>query len=124
YVDDPTAGPPYSYDLLEAGRAAHAAGIKFAPNEQTASIPQMGVHYIDLRLDGLATLTFAGDTLAPLLPPSPHGSATVWYAPAQENVSAHLTREFDLAGLEQATLNFWAWYDLRYDTDAAYVTVS
>ena len=124
YVDDPAAGPAFSYERLETGRAAHTAGIKFTPNEQAASIPQMGVHYIDIRLDGPATLTFAGDTLAPLLPVPPHTGETVWYAPAQENVSAHLTRELDLSGLDEATLNFWAWYDLRYDTDAAYVTVS
>lgn len=124
YVDDLAAGPAYGYERLELSRAAHAAAIKFAPSEQAASLPQMGVHYIDLRLDGPATLTFAGDTVAPLLPAPPPSGETAWFAPAQENVSAHLTREFDLSGLEQATLSFWAWYDLRYDTDAAYVTVS
>jgi hypothetical protein len=124
FVDDEAAGPAYHYERLDLGSAAHEAGIKFVPNEQAASIPQMGVHYIDLRLDGPVSLSFAGDTLAPLLPAPPHSGETAWYAPAQENVSAHLTREFALAGLEQATLNFWAWYDLRYDTDAVYVTIS
>jgi hypothetical protein len=48
----------------------------------------------------------------------------MWFAPAQENVNAHLTAHFDLSELETATLNFWTWYDLEYDLDYAYVSVS
>jgi immune inhibitor A len=124
FVDDPAAGPAYHYDRLELASAVTEAGIKFAPNEIVRSVPQMGVHYIDIALDGPATLSFAGDTVAPLLPVPPHSGSTVWYAPAAGNVNASLTRAFDLSGVDAATLTFWSWYDLRFDTDAVYVMVS
>lgn len=124
FVDDPAAGPDYYYERLELGRAVTEAGIKFAPNEIIRSVPQMGVHYIDIGLDGPATVSFAGDSVAPLLPVPPHSGSTMWYAPAAGNVNASLTRAFDLSGVDAATLTFWSWYDLRFDTDAVYVTVS
>jgi immune inhibitor A len=124
FVDDPAAGPAYHYEQLELGRATTAAGIKFAPAELVRSLPQMGVHYVDVALDGPASITFAGDTLAPLLPVPPHSGSTLWYAPPEGNTNAHLTREFDLTGTGEATLTFWSWYDLRFDTDAVYVSAS
>jgi immune inhibitor A len=124
YVDNPAAGPAYAYERLELGRAATETGIKFAPYEIARSVPQLGVHYIDIALDGPATLTFAGDTVAPLLPVPPHSGSRMWYAPAEGNVNATLTRAVDLTGVDTATLRFWSWYDLRFDTDALYVTVS
>ncbi|MDT8307617.1 MAG: immune inhibitor A [Anaerolineae bacterium] len=124
FVDNPAAGPDYHYEQLELGRASTGAGIKFAPVELAGTVPQMGVHYVDIALDGPATLSFAGDSLAPLLPVPPRSGMTFWFAPAAGNVNAHLAREFDLSGVEAATLTFWSWYDLRFDTDAVYVTVS
>jgi immune inhibitor A len=124
FLDDPAAGPAYAYERLELGRAATETGIKFAPYEIARSVPQLGVHYIDIALDGPATLTFAGDTSAPLLPVPPHSGSQVWYAPAEGNVNATLTRAVDLTGVDTATLRFWSWYDLRFDTDAVYLTVS
>jgi len=35
-----------------------------------------------------------------------------------------LTREFDLSGVSQATLKYWAWYALEKDWDYAYLSVS
>ncbi len=124
YVDDAAAGPAYQYERLELGPALHEAAIKFAPFDIAGSVPQLGVHYIDIALDGPATLSFAGDAAAPLLPVAPHGGERTWYAPAEGNVNATLTRPFDLSGLAEATLRFWSWYDLRFDGDAVYVSVS
>jgi bacillopeptidase F (M6 metalloprotease family) len=53
----------------------------------------------------------------------PSGSQ-IWYAPPVDATSATLTGEFDLSGLNQATLNFSTWFDLEEDYDFAYVSIS
>jgi hypothetical protein len=35
-----------------------------------------------------------------------------------------LTRSFDLSGVDEATLEFWTWYDIEEDWDYAYVEIS
>ncbi|MCA9971367.1 MAG: immune inhibitor A, partial [Anaerolineales bacterium] len=97
--------------------------VRQLPFRHTAALPQFGVHYLDLPAAGAVTLSFAGDTVAPLFPPPP-GAATAWFAPTADESNAQLTLPLDLTGLQQATLTFDAWYDLEEDWDFAYLQVS
>lgn len=124
YLDDPAAGPAYHYTALELDQAAAEARVRFAPHESVRDASQFGVHYVNVDLSGETTVSFAGDTLAELAPVAPHSGEKMWFAPAQENVHAQLTAGFDLTELNEATLSFWTWYDLKFDLDYAYVTIS
>lgn len=87
-------------------------------------LPQFGVHYISLDMTGSVSVSFAGDTLIDLYErPSPL-STQAWLAPAVNSLDATLTAEFDLRGLDQATLVYQTWYELEQDFDFAYVLVS
>jgi hypothetical protein len=124
YLDDASAGTQYAYRSLALRRPESAAEVRYTPFEAVQSTEQFGVNYTVLELEGPLTISFAGDTIATLLPTVPHSGTQVWFAPAQENVNSSLTARFDLTGLDEATLSFWAWYDLQPDLDYAYVSVS
>lgn len=124
YLDDESAGPQYHYRALDLQRPVTAAGASYAPFETIQEVDPFGIQYVDVPLQGSTTLSFAGDTVASLLGTSPHSGQTMWFAPALDSTNAHLTRRFDLAGLTQATLTFWTWYDLQFDLDYAYISIS
>ena len=124
YLDEPAAGEAYHYEQLDLRPAVAETSVTFAPYETVRDASQFGTHYIPVELSGETTVSFAGDTLARLVPVAPHSGEKMWFTPAQENVNAQMTARFDLTGLEEATLTFWTWYDLKFDLDYAYVTVS
>ncbi len=124
YLDDPAAGAQYSYDVFELRSPSTLTTIKHAPQEVLHSLDQFAAHYIDIDLQGPATITFAGDTTTRFLPTVAYSGETIWVAPAQDIINAQLTRQFDLSGLDSATLTFWTWYDLKFDLDYGYVSVS
>ncbi|MCA9987571.1 MAG: immune inhibitor A [Anaerolineales bacterium] len=88
------------------------------------TLPQFGVHYLDVDASGPVTIRFAGDTTAPLVDVDPFSGPTMWFAPGVDNTNSHLTASFDLTGINDAVLSFRAWYDLEEDYDFAYVSVS
>lgn len=124
YLDDEAAGPAYHYHSLDLRPPVTQTSVRYAPFETIEDAPQFSAHYVELEVEGRFTLSFAGDTVASLIPTSPRSGRQMWFAPAHENVNAQLTRPFDLTGLDAATLNFWTWYDLKYDLDYAYVSIS
>jgi immune inhibitor A len=77
---------------------------------------------LDIR--GPITVTFAGNTTAPLINTDPHSGEQIWFAPAEDETNASLTAAFDLSNLDSATLNFAAWYELEEEYDFAYISIS
>ncbi|HSM56466.1 MAG TPA: hypothetical protein VK879_09965 [Candidatus Sulfomarinibacteraceae bacterium] len=124
YLDDAAVDPAYHYEALELRRPNVQTRVKYAPFETIEHVQQFGAHYVALELEGEAILSFAGDTLTPLAPASPYGGEQMWFAPAQENVNAQLTARFDLSAVDEATLTYWTWYDLKPGLDYAYVSAS
>jgi hypothetical protein len=47
-----------------------------------------------------------------------------WYAPAVDEMNARLTGQYNLSGVNQATLTYSVWYDLEEAYDYAYVSIS
>ncbi len=123
-LDSPAAGEAYHYRALQLSRIRRTEEIDITPYESTEQLDQFGVHYIDLDLSGTVTISFAGDTLGRLSPPQMPSGSQMWYAPPVDATSATLTGEFDLSGLNRATLNFSTWFDLEEDYDFAYVSIS
>lgn len=124
YLDDDAAGAQYAYETLDLRSIVPTSSVDFAPHEEVHSIDQFAAHYIDLEIAGTTTLAFAGDTTARFLATTPYSGEQVWFAPIHDSINAQLTRRFDLTDLDHATLSFWAWYDLEFDNDFAYVSVS
>ncbi|NHZ71740.1 MAG: hypothetical protein GWP17_01485 [Aquificales bacterium] len=124
FLDNPDAGSQFYYENLDLGRPSFEWRIKELPQEDTFELDQFGTHYIDLDVRGPITVTFAGNTIATLINTAPRSGSQIWYAPAQDETNAQLTAVFDLTGLDSATLNFAAWYDLEEEYDYAYISIS
>lgn len=105
----------------ESDRPALAASYEEYPIEVESSVQQFGADYILLRGDDDLRVQFAGATATPLLNAPPHSGRYFWWSNRADESLTTLTRAFDLAGTEQATLTYWAWYDLERGYD--YVTV-
>ncbi len=124
YLDDPAYGAPYSYEHLILDDSVATDVIAESPAESLYRSEQFGVSYVDLDISGQHSLTFAGDSMATLVPAEPHSGDAMWYVPALDELDAQLTAAFDLTELSQASLDFWAWYDLEDGYDFAYVSAS
>ncbi len=124
YLDNESTDPIYQYENLELGRPSHAIELKAAPFDTVAQISQFGVDYVELDLIGEATISFAGNSRLALIESPPHSGEQMWFVPPVNDTDARLTGVFDLTGLSQATLSFWAWYDLEEEFDFAYLSVS
>jgi immune inhibitor A len=94
------------------------------PVERRTRVGQYAVDYILLRGEGDFQVDFSGATLVRLAPISAHSGKYAWCGGRGTNGDATLTREFDLTGLQGATLTFYTWYDIEEDYDYAYVEVS
>lgn len=88
------------------------------------TVRQYGVDYLEVDPQQVGRVRFAGDPVARLVPALPRSGQFAWWSNRGDNSDARLTRAFDLAGLERATLEFWMWYDLEPDYDYAYLSVS
>lgn len=124
YLDDPAAGPRYYYRNLNPGSMSVERRIRELPLDATAELDQFGTHYLDLDFRGPITISFAGDTLVPIVDNPPRNGNTMWLAPGEDDSNARLTAEFDLSATNKATLQFSTWYDLEDEYDFAYVSIS
>jgi hypothetical protein len=124
YLDDFDAGPEYGYANLRLHQPALEAEIFSSGFDEIKDVNQYGVHYIQLDLSGPTTVTFVGDTTTELMDDPGSAVDRIWYAPAPDEMDAQLTTEIDLSGLDSATLEYTAWYDLEADYDFAYITIS
>jgi immune inhibitor A len=127
YINDPSLlDGRYGYiNLVPPSFDAEADyGVWDLPVERRTSVAQYAADYILLRGAGSFRVDFAGETLVRLAPTSAHSGKYVWWGGRGTNSDTTLTHEFDLTRLEQATLTFYAWYDIEKDYDYAYVEVS
>ncbi|MFZ0547684.1 MAG: hypothetical protein WAM60_19715, partial [Candidatus Promineifilaceae bacterium] len=124
YLDNSSADPRYHYENVRLSRPAHTVELKEKPYEVVNQINQFGVDYVEMNLQGEATVSFAGDSRLALTDAPPHSGEQMWFVPPIDDMNARLTGVFDLTGLSTATLSFWAWYDLEEDYDFAYLSIS
>ncbi len=94
------------------------------PAQKESTVSQYGTDYVELRGRGDVQVDFAGATLVNLADMDAHSGKYLWWAGRANSSDTTLTREFDLTGVQNATLTFWTWYDIEPDFDYAYVEVS
>ena len=94
-------------------------------NVVQATQPQFSARYhkIDLSSsDGV--LTFKGDTSVRQVGADCVRGALCWWSGRGDGIDTMLTRELDLTGLDEATLEFMVWYEIEEGWDYAYVEAS
>jgi hypothetical protein len=121
YLDEPEG--PYGYSRRDV--SVTSVDVMEDYGDTSGSIPQFATRYIDLRLpEGDAVLTFEGGTQVSQVDTECHSGRTCWWGNQGDSIDSKLTREFDLSGMDSATLEFWTWYSIEKDWDFAYVEVS
>jgi immune inhibitor A len=94
------------------------------PVSDSGTVHQHGTDYIELRGGSPLVFRFIGSTQIGLVDASAYSGRYVWWSNRGDDSDMMLTRAFDLSGVSEATLEFWAWYDIEEDWDYAYVQVS
>jgi hypothetical protein len=127
YLDDPElADGRFGYRDIDVPRIAPAQVIDAGslPLEIHGTVSQYAADYITINGPGQFLLDFNGELLVRPVPADPHSGNFVWWAGREQESDATLGREFDLTGLNKATLTFYAWYDIDEGFDHAYVALS
>lgn len=127
YLNDPSLGDGrYGYqgiDLLETLAIDHLH--RRYPDRRSSSVHQHAADYVQLEGGrGDLVIEFAGSTQINLVDNDAHSGQYQWWSNRGDVSNMTLTRQFDLTDLEEATLEFWLWYDIEDDYDYAYAEVS
>ena len=95
------------------------------PGERDGTLAQFGSRYFELRLDeGDARIRFEGQPTVRQTAADCRSGSRCWWTNRGDSIDTTLTREFDLTGLDAATLEFWAWFDIEEGWDYVYVQAS
>ena len=127
YLNDPSLGDGrYGYEriYLPTSAAVDYRHRRY-PEMRSSTVHQYAADYIELEPGhGNLVIEFTGSTQVKLVGNEPHSGDHEWWSNRGDVSNMTLTRNFDLRGLEEATLEFWLWYDIEDDYDYAYVEVS
>ena len=121
YLDEPEGLFGYG------DRQVRVRGVEliFDYGEREGTLPQFAARYIDVRLPGgAAAVGFRGQAEVAQVGTRCHSGRYCWWGDGGDSIDSTLTREFDLSGLDVATLEFWAWFEIEEGWDYAYVEVS
>lgn len=125
YLDDPALGEGlWGYRDLSVSSVTLDARHLDYPVDLESTVHQYAADYIALEGQGTLTIEFTGTTQVKVVPNEPHSGVYQWWSNRGDDSDMTLTRTFDLSDVDQATLQFWTWYDIEEDWDFAYVEVS
>ena len=109
------------------GRARMQETYSGFPVLSNAAVRPYATRYVELNPGtqrGALELRFAGSGDTRLYNATPRSGAQQWWGNAVDDMASSLTREFDLTGVERATLRFSTWYSTERDYDYGGVAVS
>jgi immune inhibitor A len=125
YLDDPTLGAGlWGYRDLSVGPVTLDAQYKDYPVDRESTVHQYAADYVTFEGQGALTIEFTGTTQVKVVPNDAHSGSYQWWSNRGDDSDMTLTHSFDLSDVDQATLQFWTWYDIEKDWDFAYVEVS
>jgi hypothetical protein len=125
--DSSLADGRYGYtSYTNAPEPAYAETVSDCPaTDQTRSVNQYGVDYIQLTCSGQYDLTLEGESLVPILPAEAHSGDFAFWTNRGDTSDMTLTRAFDLSGVSgPAALEYSVWYDLEEGYDYVYLEAS
>ena len=119
-LNDPDLdGGRYAYDLLPGVARVN----ELEAGEVITTVSQFGVDYLGV-VEGATEIEFDGDETVGLTGAQPEDGQYMWWSQRGDDSVSTLTREFDLSGVQQATLQFSTWYEIELNWDYAFVAVS
>ncbi len=119
YLDEESG--PYSHTGIDA-RTAIATSVP-TTGEGEGSVHQFAADYLEIEPPaGGATFRFDGADEVTVGPPSVDGP--FWWSDRGDSIDSRLTREFNLRGLQLATLRYQVWFDIERGWDYGYVAAS
>jgi immune inhibitor A len=122
YLDDPDSGP-YSHGHAEVEVSPATTLTDYGQGED--SVHQFAADYVEVDLaEGDALFSFDGGETVKVIPNEPYSGRSQWWSGRGDSIDSTLTGEFDLTGLDRATLTFRTWYDVEEHWDYAYVMAS
>ncbi|GAB4529791.1 MAG: immune inhibitor A [Anaerolineae bacterium] len=126
YLDDPSLGEGiWGYRNVSVDTLALDARHHEYPVSRKSSVNQYAADYIAFEdWQGSLTIEFTGTTQVRVVPDTAHSGVYQWWSNRGDDSDMTLTRDFDLSQVDEATLQFWTWYDIEADWDFAYVEVS
>lgn len=113
----------YRYDTVSLPPLA-TTDVGSLPAAGSATVSQYGADYLRIRGAAPVTAVFTGTQQVPAFGAPAHSGQLAWVSYPADKSAMHLTRAFDLRGLDQATLTFWTWYAIEEGWDYAYLAVS
>lgn len=114
--------PPYNYASVQLpGLEAQSWG---RPSPTTTTVHQYGADYWQLTGRAPVTVTFTGAQQVNTINTAAASGRHFWLTFPADESDMHLTRRFDLRGLDKATLTFQTWYEIEAGWDYAYVAIS
>ena len=120
-LDDQLDAYRYSERSVGLNKVRHTDG-EF---EETTTQPQLSARYYEMRLpEGSVVVEFEGDETVAQVETECHSGRFCWWGGNGDSIDTALEREFDLSGVDEATLEFWMWYEIEEDWDYAFVSVS
>ena len=124
-VDEPgLADGQYGYQDLDLRPMASDLSLRRFPAQIESDVSQYATDYVELRGTGNLAIDFSGATTTRLASNEPYSGQYAWWANREDDSDARLTRSFDLSAVDEATLNFWTWYDIEDNWDYGYVMAS
>ena len=128
YLNDPDAGDGrYSYPSYPNAPTAYPTEeFSDCPvSDQTRTVNQYGVDYIEFNCSGNYNLHFEGSVIVPLLEVNPTSGQYAFWSNIGDESDATLTHEFDFSDVDDSvTLSYWTWYDLEDEYDYVYLVAS
>ena len=125
YLDDPTLDDGlWGYRDLSLNPIGLDVVHNTYPVTRESTVGQYAADYIAFDGQGTLTIEFTGTTQVKVVPNEPHSGSYQWWSNRGDDSDMTLTHTFDLSGVEQASLQFWTWYDIEEGWDFAYVEVS
>ncbi len=125
YLQDPEVNDGlWGYEDFRPGNANINKLYRVYPQSEQTTVFQYGADYIELTGFGDIEISFTGSTRVKVLANEPHSGQFQWYSHRGDDTNTRLTRTVDLSEVDQATLNYWIWYDIESDWDYGYVAIS
>ena len=117
YVNAPEG--PYSHE----GTSARVEALGGLSPSGSAEVGQYAADYLDARNAAAGSVVvFDGSDTTDV--GVPERSGPFWWSNRGDGIDTRLTREFDLSGVDAATLRFATWYEIEDGWDYGYVAVS
>ena len=117
-------GADEKYTLRDGLGTAATDTINTFPTSVDTTVNQYAADYYKLFGEGTVTLDFTGSNHVPLVKVQPLSGHSMWIANRANYSMVNMTHEFDLTGVDSATLEYAVFHEIEKGYDFAYASIS